>query len=121
MNNALVNNFVAGKFRVPMTAKRSGRKSNGALAFLILAAFLFANVLAAAPTLHEKIDGASAAHECVVTLIATGKYQQGNAPPLIFAPQPAAQFSKIPALNPIWVAAPFFGAAIFEHAPPAIS
>jgi hypothetical protein len=95
-------------------------KAGTASALAILAAFLFANLLSVTPQLHGKIHGSSVNHECAVTLIATGKYEQSDAPPLIFVSQPAAQFSTIPALNPIWVAAPFLGAAIFEHAPPAL-
>jgi hypothetical protein len=85
--------------------------------------FLLALTFAVAPQLHERVhlDAAAKQHECAVTLISSGKYQSSDAPPLILAPQPSAQFSKIPALNPIWVAAPFIGACIFEHAPPAIS
>jgi hypothetical protein len=104
-----------------MPANSSHRKMTSASALAILAAFLFANILCVLPGLHEKIHGAAANHECAVTLIASGKYQQSDAPPLIFAPQPATQFSKIPALNPIWVAAPFLSAFIFEHAPPLFS
>ena len=83
-----------------MKASHSPGKISCLSAVAILAAFLFANVLAVMPQLHERIDGDSVNHECVVTLIATGKYEQGDAPPLIFAPQPATQFSKLPALNP---------------------
>jgi hypothetical protein len=104
-----------------MRATLWGSKANLALAFATFVSFAFANVLAVAPHLHEKIDGASANHECAVTLIAAGKYEQGDAPPLIFLPQPAAQFSKTPALNPVWVETLFLGASVFEHAPPVIS
>lgn len=104
-----------------MQANSSRSKLNSASALAILAAFLFANILCVSPGLHEGIHGTAANHECAVTLIASGKYEQSDAPPLIFAPQPAAQFSKLAALNPIWVAAPFLGASIFEHAPPALS
>lgn len=85
--------------------------------------FLLALTFAVAPQLHERIhlDAGAKQHECAVTLISSGKYQSNDAPPLIFASQPAAQFSTIPALNSIWVAAPFLGASIFEHAPPAVS
>ena len=87
-----------------------------------VSAFLFALLLAAAPQLHERIhQPIGASHECAVTLIATGKYQETDAPPLVSAPQPAVQFSKIPALQSVWVPAPFLGACIFEHAPPALS
>ena len=104
-----------------MTDSYSRGNLNSISALAIIAAFLFANVLAAAPRLHEKIHNTSTSHECVVTLITTGKYEHSGVTPLVFAPQPATHFSKIPALNPIWVPAPFLGAFIFEHAPPAIS
>jgi hypothetical protein len=104
-----------------MKARQSRGKISSVSSLVIVAAFLFANMLCAAPRLHEKIHGTAAGHECAVTLIASGKYEHSDAPGLILAPQPAAQFSKIAALNPIWVAAPFLGARIFEHAPPVIS
>ncbi len=89
----------------------------------LLASFFFALALAVSPQLHERIhkDATANQHECAVTLIASGKYQQSDAPALVSTPQAAVQFPKIPALNPIWVAAPFLGASIFEHAPPALS
>ena len=87
-----------------------------------LSGFVFALVLAAAPHLHERMhQPIGATHECAVTLIASGKYQENEAPTLVSAPQPAIQFSKIPALHPVWVPAPFLGACIFEHAPPVLS
>ena len=104
-----------------MKAGLSRGKINSASALAILTAFLFANVLCAAPRLHEKIHGTAPNHECVVTLIASGKCENSDTPPLILAPQPTVQFSTIRSLNPIWVAAPFLGASIFEHAPPALS
>jgi hypothetical protein len=87
------------------------------------ASILLALTFAVAPQLHERIhrDATATQHECAVTLIASGKYEHSDVPPLVIVPQPAAQFSKIPALNPIWVAAPFLGACVFEHAPPALS
>jgi hypothetical protein len=89
----------------------------------LFASFFLALAFAVAPQLHERIhsDAATAQHECAVTLIASGKYQQSDAPVLVSAPEPAVQFAKIPALHPVWVAAPFLGASIFEHAPPAHS
>jgi hypothetical protein len=88
-----------------------------------IGAFLFALVLAAAPQLHERIHPGTATsqHECAVTLIASGKYQQSDTPVLVSRPQPAVQFSKTPALHSVWVPAPFLGASIFEHAPPALA
>ena len=101
--------------------KSSGCRSTVACG--LLAAFFLALALAVAPQLHERIhkEAAGSQHECAVTLIASGKYQQSDAPALVSALQPAIQFSKLPALNPIWVPAPFLGASIFEHAPPVIS
>ena len=89
----------------------------------LLASLFLALVFAVAPQLHERIhkDAATGQHECAVTLVASGKYQQSDAPVLVSAPQPAVQFSKIPALQSVWVPAPFLGACIFEHAPPALS
>ena len=92
------------------------------LAAGFIGAFLFALVLSAAPQLHERIhqpDGTS--HQCAVTLVASGNYQQTNAPVLVTAPQPVVQFSKVSAQQSVWVPAPFLGACIFEHAPPALS
>ena len=88
----------------------------------LIASFFLALVFAVAPQLHERIHSAAApGHECAVTLIVSGKYQQSDAPVLVSAPQPALQFAKIPALRPVWVASPFLGARIFEHAPPALA
>jgi hypothetical protein len=52
-------------------------------------------------------------------MIAAGSYDHPAHPPLVSAPVPPIQFSKIPALIPCWVQSPFLGACIFEHAPPA--
>src|SRR5437016_8133165 len=78
--------------------------------------------LSVAPNLHERLHPTAASlHECAVTLIASGSCHHSAAAPLMIAPATAVQFSKIPALNPISVAAPFLVARIFEHAPPAHS
>lgn len=89
----------------------------------LLLAFLFALGLAASPQLHARFhaDAGLPNHECAVTLIAAGKYEQADPPPSVVVPQPAVVFEKIPSLAPVWVAAPFLGARIFEHAPPALS
>lgn len=110
------------KSKISVVVSRFG-KLRILLASGLLAAFLFALTLAASPQLHARIhpDAGAPDHECAVTLIATGKYAQADAPPVLVAPQPALLFAKIPAFSPVWVAAPFFGAAIFEHAPPALS
>jgi hypothetical protein len=52
-------------------------------------------------------------------MVASGSYNYSAHVPLVSAPVPAVQFSKIPALNALWVQPLFLGASIFEHAPPA--
>lgn len=107
-----------------MAFEMSGRQRLRAIvAGSLFSAFLLALGLAASPQLHARFhsDAGSPNHDCAVTLIATGKYEQTDAPPIFAAPQPAIHFEKIPALAPVWVAAPFLGASIFEHAPPALS
>jgi hypothetical protein len=102
-----------------MDASYARGKTRSASALAILAALLFANLLCVAPRLHEKIHRPSANHECAVTLIASGKYEHNAAPALPSAPQSLSEFSPAPGLHPVWVAAPFLNACIFEHAPPA--
>jgi hypothetical protein len=89
----------------------------------LFASFAFALVLAVSPQLHERLhhEASPTTHECAVTLITAGKLQHSSVPVVVVAPEPAFQFGKIPTLNPLWVPAPFLGAAIFEHAPPAFS
>jgi hypothetical protein len=92
-------------------------------ALAALAAFVFTLLLAVAPYWHQRLhsDSARPEHQCVVTLVASGKLEQSSVPALP-APQPLQFFiSTIPSLISTWVAAPFLGAAIFEHAPPAFS
>lgn len=90
---------------------------------VLLVSFSLALTFAVAPQLHERIhqDAALPQHECAVTLVASGGYHQSDAPLLVSAPQPAIQFSIIPALNRVWIAAPFLAGALLEHAPPALS
>jgi hypothetical protein len=91
----------------------------GTTLLLLVAAIVLMLGLSAAPNLHERLHPTAASlHECAVTLIASGSCHHSAAAPLMIAPPTAAQFSKIPALNPIWVESPFLGACIFEHAPP---
>jgi hypothetical protein len=94
-----------------------------AAGWLLLSAFLLALTLAVAPQLHERLhsDSADPAHNCAVTLIASGSYDHCIVPVVISAPRPATQFATLPSLSPVWVAAPFLGASIFEHAPPVVS
>ncbi|CAN5500506.1 hypothetical protein BH20VER3_BH20VER3_11480 [soil metagenome] len=93
------------------------------LASSLAAALLLAVGLAASPKLHARFhaDAGSLNHECAVTLIAAGKFEHADAPPIFVAPPLASVFETIPALTSLWVLAPFLGAAIFEHAPPTLS
>jgi len=94
----------------------------GTTVLVLAAAIVLMLGFSVAPNLHERLHPTAASlHECAVTLIASGSCHHTAAAPLVIAPAPAVQFSKIPALNPVWVAAPFLSARIFEHAPPAHS
>lgn len=95
----------------------------GTIASCVCVAFLSALALSVSPRWHELIhpDAKAAQHECAVTLIGSGSYQQASPMPLVVAPVPALQFAFIPALRPVWVASPFLGARIFEHAPPTLA
>jgi hypothetical protein len=106
--------------RVKCVSTRAGA---GLVASTLIGAFLFALVLAAAPRLHAWVhpDSNAADHECAVTLIASGSFEHGAAPVMVRIPQPAQHFATIPTFTVAWVAATFSGAAIFEHAPPALS
>jgi hypothetical protein len=90
------------------------------IAAFVSAAFLWALALTVAPQLHEGLhpDANSAEHTCAVTFIVSGSYDHSAHAPLIIAPVPTVQFSKIPALSSQWVQSPFLGAHVFEHAPP---
>lgn len=89
----------------------------------VLAAFLFAFTLSAAPGLHEHFhaDAAKAQHECAVTVIDSGKYQLTEPLLGVCCPVLPVNGSTVSALTPVWVAAPFLSAAVLEHAPPAFS
>jgi len=95
----------------------------GGTAVLVLAAAIVLTLgLSAAPNLHERLHPTAASlHECAVTLIVSGSCHHSAAAPLMIAPVPAVQFSKILVLNPVWVESPFLGARVLEHAPPAHS
>ena len=95
----------------------------GVIASSICAAFLGALALSVLPQWHELLhaDAKAPRHECAVTLVSSGNYHQPAPAPLVTAPVPALHFSFVPALNPVWVASPFLGARIFEHAPPAFA
>jgi hypothetical protein len=105
--------------RVPRLTNRG----SAFVATCVAAAFLWTLALSASPQLHARVhtDANRVEHTCAVTLITSGSYNHSAHVPLVSAPNPAVQFSKIPALNPLWVPSPFLGASIFEHAPPARS
>jgi hypothetical protein len=100
---------------------RSTNQGRAFIAICVFTAFLWALALSASPQLHQRVhkDASRVEHSCAATMIASGSYNHAAHPPLVSAPVPAIQFSKIPALTPQWVESPFLGACIFEHAPPA--
>jgi hypothetical protein len=104
------------------TFARSNNCGRAFVAVCVSAGFLWALALSASPQLHQGIhpDANRVEHNCAATMIASGSYDHAH-PPLVRAPAPSIQFSKIPALIPCWVQSPFLGARIFEHAPPAHS
>jgi hypothetical protein len=120
-------NFLAESAgRIEDHAQMKGRMkahSGNFIAAFVSAAFLWALALSAAPKLHELVhpDANSPEHTCAVTFVASGSYDHSAHAPLITAPVPTVQFSKISALSPQWVQSPFLGASIFEHAPPAFA
>jgi hypothetical protein len=95
----------------------------GTVASWTCAALLSAFALSVLPHWHELLhsDATNAQHECVVTLVSSGTHHHPAPAPLVAAPVPALQVSFVPALHPVWVATPFVGARIFEHAPPAFA
>jgi hypothetical protein len=103
------------------TLARSINHRRAFVAVCVSAAFVWALALSVSPQLHQRVhkDANRVEHNCAATMIASGKYDHAAHPPLVSAPAPSVQFSKIPALTPRWVESPFLGACIFEHAPPA--
>jgi hypothetical protein len=101
---------------------RSTNHGRTFVAICVGAAFLWALALSVSPQLHQRVhaDANRAEHSCAVTAIASGTYDHTACPPLVSAPLPAVQFSKIPALTPKWVESLFLKAHIFAHAPPAL-
>src|SRR6266404_1497268 len=95
----------------------------GAIIGWICAAFCSALVLSVMPQWHELLhkDANSSRHECAVTLVSSGNYEKTTPAPLVAVPVPVFHLCFVPALRPVWVASPFLGARIFEHAPPAVA
>jgi hypothetical protein len=105
------------------TLAPSTNRGRAFVAPCVFVAFLWAVALNASPQLHQRVhpDANRVEHSCAVTMIASGTYNHVAYVPLVSAPIPPVQFSKILALAPCWVQSPFLGACIFEHAPPAHS
>jgi hypothetical protein len=94
----------------------------GTTALVLAAAIVLMLGLSVAPNLHERLHPTSPSlHECAVTLIGSGNCHHSAAAPPMIEPATAVQFSKILALNSVWVESPFLSAHIFAHAPPAHS
>jgi hypothetical protein len=102
------------------TFARSTNHGRAFVATCVFAAFLWALALSASPQLHQRVhkDANRVEHNCAVTMIASGSYDQAAHPPLVSADALVPQFSKIRALTPCWVQSLFLDACIFEHAPP---
>src|SRR5204863_9732880 len=102
------------------TLTRSNNRGRAIVATFVSGAFLWALALSVSPQLHQRVhaDAGRVEHNCAATMIASGSYNHSAHVPLVSAPVPAVQFSKIPALAQQWVESPFRGARIFEHAPP---
>jgi hypothetical protein len=105
--------------------KRSFSGPNSSVSRAIIASWLCAALLCALalsmlPRWHEMVhpDANSSQHECAVTLINSGNYQQLSSAPLVVVPVPVLEFCFVPTLRPVWVASSFGSARIFEHAPP---
>jgi hypothetical protein len=95
----------------------------GTIASWTCAALLSAFTLSVLPHWHELLhsDAKAPQHECAVTLVNSGTHHQPAPAPLVAAPARALLLSFVPSLHPVWVATPFVGARIFEHAPPAFA
>lgn len=102
--------------------KSSAANFRLAVATSLLASLFFAVVLTVAPGSHHLVhkEAGTAQHECAVTLIASGKYEVSDGPVLVSSPNSPVRWAKVPSVHTVWVAVPFLGASIFEHAPPAL-
>lgn len=102
---------------------RSKDCSRAFIATFVSAAFFWTLLLSASPQLHARVhaDADRSDHTCAVTLIAAGNCHHAAHPPLLRAPEPSVQFSKMAELRSTWVQPLFLSAHIFAHAPPAHS
>jgi hypothetical protein len=102
------------------TFARSRNHGRTFIATCVGAAFIWALALSVSPQLHQRVhaDAGRAEHSCAITALASGAYEHAGPPPLVSAPQPAAEFSEAAILCPVWVQPLFLCAHIFAHAPP---
>jgi len=105
------------------TGLRLLNRGRSVVSVFVSAVFIWTLAMSASPQLHQRIhpDANRTDHACAVTFITSGNYDHSVPAPIVSAPVPAVQSSKIPALTSHWVESPFLGACIFEHAPPAHS
>ena len=96
--------------------------TRASVAILASAAFLWALTLSVSPQLHERVhpDANRTEHTCAATFVASSNYDHTAVALLISAPVPLGEFD-IPTLSPRWIQPVFLVAAVFEHAPPALS
>src|SRR3954465_5531398 len=90
------------------------------LAAAFLGLFLFTLVLCAIPQLHERIHQTSsdANHECAITLLASGSYEQTPLAPISLAP-PALPKVFVQTLSSVSLVSAYLAFSLLEHAPPA--
>jgi hypothetical protein len=98
------------------------RRSYAGFSFFALAlalAVLTASVLAIAPHLHQRVHGA-AQHECVVSLIAAGKYDHApTTAQFVFAGHWVREVIFLS--RHLQLTTPALEFSLLEHAPPTIS
>ncbi|HEY2102953.1 MAG TPA: hypothetical protein VGH08_06860 [Chthoniobacterales bacterium] len=89
----------------------------GIITFPLIAAFVWALIVASSPRLHENLHAASPHHECAATIMAAGNCENGPAPQM--APQiqdaPAVR-AFLPPRLPNVVGS--IASSVLEHAPP---
>jgi hypothetical protein len=86
-----------------------------------IAAFLFTLFLSVTPALHERIhDLGDTTHQCAVTLVANGNYEQPMCDTITLVPQPPRSPSAV-VDGDFRFASVHLHFALLEHAPPAIS
>src|SRR5207248_10299298 len=102
---------------------RSINYGRAIVAAFVSIGFLWALALSASPQLHQRVhaDANRVEHNCAATMIASGNYDHATHLPLVRAPAPSVQFSRILTLSSVWVQPLFLSAHIFAHAPPAHS